>query len=381
MNVHPLALFDNQSHFHKPKSPYAKGLSRESSDYLQAQGFLYRYRNVNESYKAYRRELERFLHWCWLVKGTTLPLITASDVHHFVEFCQSPPASWCNTNKGVPRFLTIGGKRRPNPEWRPFMLKPNGELLSNKSVTELYRTLMRFFDYCAIDRYVSTNPAKQAWREAKSIFMKDAVPLSSPSIRHDIWQQVLATINWVAAESPHVYERTFFIMHLIAGLYLKISDLVATEEHKLTMGNFYQDEGMVWLFKIDFPGRATRSIKVNDALLSALKRYRIYLRLTPLPEPNEETFLLPKQRGDGPIADASSIRKMIKHAFELTAQKLKENGFEELAQEIKMTKASWLRNMAINSAMTTKRPQHIQQEVGFRSLGSLERYQCSPQID
>lgn len=356
-----------------------KGLAKEKSDYLQAQAFLHRYKKNQATYNLYRREIERFCQWSWLVNGTALPFIKPSDIHKFVEFCQNPPSSWCGQTQGVARFMTVEGKRKPNPEWRPFSKRGSENLLSNASVTELYRALMLFFDYCAYDGYVLANPAKRAWQDVKSTFMvKNKVSLSS-TLTNELLLQVLKTMTRAAEEAPHLYERTLFIINLMAGLSLKISDLVSTQDHVLTMGNFYQDGQGSWWFKTETPNWPVQNIAVSGRALKALKRYRAYLKLTPLPKPNEATPLLAKQKGSGPITDTSSIRKIVKHAFELSRQQLKKNGLDELALELQSTQASWLRNTAISSAMPIKRPEHIQQDASFRSLGSLERHQDSSQ--
>jgi len=43
-----------------------------AGDYLRACEFLFSYRGSADTHTAYRRELEHFLSWCWLVAARTL---------------------------------------------------------------------------------------------------------------------------------------------------------------------------------------------------------------------------------------------------------------------------------------------------------------------
>ena len=42
-------------------------------DYQYSSEFLYSYRGSQDTFTTYRREIEHFLHWCWLVKTRRIP--------------------------------------------------------------------------------------------------------------------------------------------------------------------------------------------------------------------------------------------------------------------------------------------------------------------
>ena len=72
-------------------------------------------------------------------------------------------------------------------------------------------------------------------------------------------------------------------MNALFAMYLRISELAASKRWVPQMGHFYKDMDGNWWFKTVGKGNKERDICVSDAMLEALKRYRISLGLTALP--------------------------------------------------------------------------------------------------
>lgn len=68
--------------------------------------FLKSYKGSQGTFNAYRREIERLLHWSTLVAKKTLKDLKRQDMEDFIHFCQKPPKSWIGVNK-FPRFINI----------------------------------------------------------------------------------------------------------------------------------------------------------------------------------------------------------------------------------------------------------------------------------
>ena len=66
-------------------------------------------------------------------------------------------------------------------------------------------------------------------------------------------------------------------------LYLRISELLAKPHWQPQMGHFFKDSQDLWWFVTLGKGKKERLISVSDAMLAALKRYRVHLELPPLP--------------------------------------------------------------------------------------------------
>src|SRR5260221_14789951 len=82
-------------------------------EYYYALMFLYSYRGSLDTFNAYRREIERFVYWCWFVQKKSLLELKRFDIESFIEFCQNPPKQWIGL-KSVSRFTDKGGARIPN---------------------------------------------------------------------------------------------------------------------------------------------------------------------------------------------------------------------------------------------------------------------------
>ena len=64
------------------------------SDYQYASEFIYSYRGSPDTFSTYRREIEHFLHWCWLIENKSLNQIVRENIETYVEFAKQPPLAW-----------------------------------------------------------------------------------------------------------------------------------------------------------------------------------------------------------------------------------------------------------------------------------------------
>ena len=64
------------------------------SDYQHASEFIYSYRGSPDTFATYRREIEHFLHWSWLVAEKSIKDLLRQDLEAYVEFTKSPPPAW-----------------------------------------------------------------------------------------------------------------------------------------------------------------------------------------------------------------------------------------------------------------------------------------------
>ncbi len=122
---------------------------------------------------------------------------------------------------------------------------------------------------------------------------------------------MIETAEIMAAEKPDRHNKTLFIMTALYSMYLRISELAASARWTPRMCHFYRDQdGLMW-FTVVGKGNKQRQIAVSDAMQQALRVYRESLNLTPLPARTDESPLLPKSRGKGPITSTSYLRKIV----------------------------------------------------------------------
>jgi hypothetical protein len=155
----PIPLFDTLGHLNKTKLDFPELREGHAKlDYQHALNFLYHYRGSLATFNAYRREIERFLQWCWLVEKKSLNKINRQDFESFIEFCQTPPKHWIGTEQ-VDRFVEKNGLRYPHSTWRPFVVSvskkafregkiPNVKYysLSNSSLQAIFSILNSFYN-------------------------------------------------------------------------------------------------------------------------------------------------------------------------------------------------------------------------------------------
>ena len=84
----------------RPDFPaYLLKFKQFEQDYLGCHAFLYAYKDNAATFRAYRREVERLLHWSWQVHQGSIYALKRADIEAYVKFCQSPPLSWIGLYK------------------------------------------------------------------------------------------------------------------------------------------------------------------------------------------------------------------------------------------------------------------------------------------
>jgi site-specific recombinase XerD len=142
------------------------GIDDLEAEYLLAQRFLYAYRGSEDTFKSYRREIERLCQWSWLIKQKKIQVLDRHDVETYFDFVQKPPQSWI-AYKHSHRFHTdVHGQRIPCADWRPFLLRQQGKQsaqhqargLSQSAIRAIIAGASTFFTYLQQEQYCDKNP-------------------------------------------------------------------------------------------------------------------------------------------------------------------------------------------------------------------------------
>jgi integrase len=129
-----------------------------------------------------------------------------------------------------------------------------------------------------------------------------------------------------------------------------------------------------WWFKTVGKGNKERDISVSNAMLDALKRYRVSLGLSTLPSPGESTPLIPKALGKGPIEGTRHIRKIVQHCFDKTIERLKKDDFNEDAEMLMAVTVHWLRHTGISEDVKVRPREHVRDDAGHSSSAITDQY-------
>lgn len=385
MKTIPLALFDSIENINNENDYSYLKEGYDLNDIKIAIKFLKSYKGSQGTFNSYRREIERLIHWCVLITNKSLKKLNREDIENFIHFCQKPPKSWIGKTK-PPRFLVKDGIRIPNTKWRPFIVKlskierrkgvdldKNNFELSHGSLRESFAILSSFFNYLLQEEYVHINPV--AIIRQKSKFIRKTQ--GQPKIRRLSelqWQYVIKTAKNLAELGADVHERTLFIMSILYSMYLRISELTASERWKPQMNHFHRDSDGNWWFTTVGKGNKERQIAVSDAMLKALKRWRKHLGLSVLPSPADQSPLLPKTKGSGPIKSTNYIRKIVQYCFDQTIEQLDKDGFSEEAESLNEATVHWLRHTGISDDVKIRPREHVRDDAGHSSSAITDRY-------
>jgi site-specific recombinase XerD len=354
-------------------------------DYELTLKFLISYDGSTATFNAYRRELERLLQWSWHIRQTSIRSLAREDIVEFIRFTLDPPLAWIGT-KNVARFIRRHGERVPNPAWRPFVVSvPKAEFVSGTvpdakqynpsqaAIRATFAALSSFYDYLAQDSFVTVNPVALI-RQKSKFLRRDHNRALVRRVSNLQWDYVLETAEIMAEEDPDVHERTLFIMTALFAMYLRISELVADERAAPVMGDFRKDYDGSWWFHVTGKGNKHRTVTVSDAMLKALARYRKSRDLPPLPTPNDPTPLVPKTRGKGPVTSSRMVRHIVQHCFDRAYARMRDDGMEDDALDLKEATVHWLRHTGISEDVRTRPREHVRDDAGHASMATTDRY-------
>lgn len=129
------------------------------------------------------------------------------------------------------------------------------------------------------------------------------------------------------------------------------------------MNHFQRNSKGNWWFTTVGKGNKERQIAVSDLMLAALKRYRKYLRLSPLPSPADNSTLFPKVKGQGSISNTTYVRTLVQKCFDKAIIKLSADNYIEEAETLNEATVHWLRHTGISDDVKRRPREHVRDDV------------------
>lgn len=384
MRRSPLAYLDAMEYIDSASPP--DDLSKaQIRDFTIAVQFLQQYTGSAATFNSYRREVESLLQWTWHIALTTLDGLKREDIEKFIRFSQHPPAAWIGIKK-APRFIDTDVGRRPNPEWRPFVAtvsksahkkgelpSKKGYVASNNSIKQLMAICSSFYQYLLLEEYVYSNPVALIRQKSKFV-QKRQSHTRVRRLSQLQWQMVITTAEQMAADKPGSHERTLFMLSALYSMYLRISELAASDRWTPTMNDFHKDNDGLWWFTTVGKGNKERQIAVSDTMLAALKRWRKFRGLSVLPTPADDSPLLPVHRGQGPMTNTTHIRNIVQTCFDQAIQSLVAQQQTEEAESLMDATVHWLRHTGISEDVKTRPREHVRDDAGHSSSAITDKY-------
>ena len=140
------------------------------------------------------------------------------------------------------------------------------------------------------------------------------------------------------------------------------------------MNHFFRDADENWWFTTVGKGNKQRQIAVSDTMIEALKRWRTYLGLTPLPSLADQSPLLPKAIGHGAMSNSTYIRSIIQTCFDQAITKLIQDGHGEDADSLREATVHWLRHTGISDDVKHRPREHVRDDAGHGSGAITDKY-------
>ncbi len=384
MRRSPVACFDTLKFIDNCAAPNHLS-SEQINDFDIALAFLKHYTGSVGTFNSYRREVERLLHWTWHIAFKTLDSLKRDDIENFIRFCQRPPNAWIGVKK-PPRFKVVNDLRVPNPEWRPFVAtvsksafkkgqEPDKKSyqLSNSATKEMLAIIGSFYQYLLMEEYTYSNPVALIRQKSKFV-QKRQGPTKVRRLSQEQWKTVIETAETMAAENPGAHERTLFMVSALYSMYLRISELSASDRWVPSMNDFHKDHDGLWWFTTVGKGNKERQIAVSDTMLAALRRWRKFQGLSALPSPADDSPLISVHRGKGPLSNTTHIRSIVQSCFDLAMQRMDREGNSEEAESLMDATVHWLRHTGISDDVKIRPREHVRDDAGHSSSAITDKY-------
>lgn len=367
---------------------------RAIDSYLVVRSFLKSYAGNQSTFNSFRTHVERLLLWALIVARKPLLDLRRSDAEQFMEFCLNPPANWVGPMIKS-RFKRIGGRKRlesdvyiVNPDWRPFSstvskrdrklatgtmndLVPGTYHMAQGSVAQVFAVCGSFFQHAMDEGLTEANPFRAI--KQKSVYkQRNTLDVASRSLTEVQWSFVLDTAEQMADEDP-AHERTLFVLATLFAMYLRVSDLVGRENWRPTMGDLRRDTTGNWWFHVVGKGNKAAKISVRDEYINCyLVRYRQFLKLSPLPSPQEQMPLISTLKGRGGLSDRH-VRTLLQTVFDRALQRMQSEGWtEDELDHLRSASLHWLRHTAATFDAPLRDMKDLQADLRHNSLSTTQ---------
>lgn len=321
------------------------------NDYEAIQAWLRLRPAGSHTWRAYRKEAERFLLWSVMGRRKALSSLDGDDCVAYRDFLAKPGIEWVGPRQA----------QRWSESWRPF----EGPLSARSQATAL--TIVRSLCEWLVRRhYLDSNPWDDVPRRADAPSMPMLRALSQRQ-----WDLVL---DWLDALPPSpAARRLVFLMRFAYATGLRLSELAAAR-----LGWFrlepLDDGELVWSLMVLGKRNKWREVPVPEASIGRLGHYLTERGMPSDPlQCDPQSPVLAHLSEPRPLS-ASRIYDILCDAFERCAQAVAAHD-PRAAQQIRKASTHWLRHSYGSHAVARGVPPDVvQATMGHESLATTSIY-------
>ncbi len=336
------------------RAPAARCKLAAADDHEAIQAWLRLRPHGSHTWRAYRKEAERFLLWAVLERGTALSSLSGDDCVAYRDFLATPGAPWCGP-RHAPRW---------SERWRPF----EGPLAPRSAATAvtIVRTLC---EWLTRRHYLDSNPWDDVPQRPDAPAMPTLRALSATQ-----WRLVQDWLTEAAAgRESAALQRLRFLLKLAYTSGMRLAELAHARVEWFRHEPL--DDGR-WVWSIMVLGKRAkwREVPLPD---STVESFREYLACRGLPDDifanPPPTPLIARLDGGGPLSTAR-IHEVLTSAFADCAT-WAETRDPRAAARIRQATTHWLRHTYGSHAAAAGVPQDIlQANLGHRSPATTSIY-------
>jgi site-specific recombinase XerD len=287
------------------------------------------YQRSAQTYRVYRKEVERFLLWCLYQKQLPLSALKRDAILDYQAFLFNPQPSafWCGSKSA----------KRGSKNWRPF---ERG--LTQSSAQKSLSILKSLFSFLVKMHYLHVNPV--AYIESVPITTELTIArklkVECRILHDDEWQAILHALEHLpehTADDRFYKCRLRLIVHALFFLGLRVSELVSH-----CFGDFRKIHDQLW-FYVRGKGNKMGKIPVNKQLQLTIAEYRACLQLPNEPLPDEIRPIIQHHKWNHPIT-ARYVNILLKSLAKTAAKSFV--GSPVKVAKLNQFSAHWLRHLS-----------------------------------
>jgi site-specific recombinase XerD len=309
------------------------------------------------TWRAYRKEAERFLLWAVLERGKALSCLDGQDCVAYRDFLRNPGPAWIG-----PR-----NEQRWSESWRPF----EGPLSVGSADTGM--TIVRSLCEWLVRRnYLDSNP----WDDVPK---RPDAP-SMPQLRAFSQKQWSLVQDWLDAQfeqspSPALH-RLRFLLDFAYMSGMRLAELAAAKVGWLRHEQL-DDGDWVWSIMVLGKRKRWREVPLPDPAVQALGDYLASRGLDRTPEANPPDTPLLSHLGREATLTTSRIYEILVTTFERCAVDVYSSD-RRAADRIREASTHWLRHTYGSHSAARGVPQDVlQANLGHESLATTSIYMKS----